>query len=146
MKRIQRLRRVATKNTEPSRTDQQYKKECDVNEIVKKFKRTGQVTHLAKSQGHYADVSEYPDLLRAFEVARIAEDAFSALPAHIRKRFGTKENYVQFLEDPRNDEEAVKLGLKVARQTSDKSPEAPKKSSKKEKSDDKSQNSASADA
>ena len=38
-------------------TDQQFKDDCDVNFIVDKFTKTGHLTHLAKFQGMYADVS-----------------------------------------------------------------------------------------
>lgn len=107
--------RVATLNEEPSKTQQQFKEDCDVNFIVKKFMRTGQLTHLAKQQGYYADMSEYPDLATAMQSLSEAQSAFDALPADLRRRFGNSPvEMVKFLQDPNNVEESIKLGLRNA--------------------------------
>ena len=61
--------RVYTVNNEPSMTDQQFKDDCDVNFNVNKFTKTGHLTHLAKFQGMYADVSAIPDLAEAMQMS-----------------------------------------------------------------------------
>ena len=105
-------KRVYTVNNEPSMTDQQFKDDCDVNFIVDKFTKTGHLTHLAKFQGMYADVSEIPDLAEAIQTVTIAQTAFDALPAELRSRFGNSPvNMVEFINDVNNKEEAIKLGL-----------------------------------
>lgn len=108
---------VSTINNLPSRTDQQFKADCDVNHIVTKFKKTGQISHLAKMQGQYLDVSEIKDLDVALQQVKTAQSAFDSLPAEIRQRFrNDPREYVKFLADPKNDEEAITLGLKVKKQ------------------------------
>lgn len=104
--------RVYTVNNEPSMTDQQFKDDCDVNFIVDKFTKTGNLTHLAKFQGMYADVSEIPDLAQAMQIVSTAQTAFDTLPAELRSRFGNSPvNMVEFLNDINNKDEAIKLGL-----------------------------------
>lgn len=107
-------KRIQTVNTEPSKTQQQFAKECDVNEIIRKYIKTGQISHLAKNQGVYADVSEIPDLHSAMMQVSQAQQAFDSLPAELRKRFGNSPvAMVEFLSNPMNDDEAIELGLKT---------------------------------
>lgn len=107
-------RRVYTENNEPSKTDQQFKEDCDVNTIMDRFLKTGQVSHLAKNQGLYADVSSAPDFQEAMEITSKANQAFEALPARVRERFGNSPiAMLAFLDNPENDKEAIALGLKT---------------------------------
>lgn len=64
-------------------------------------------------QGQFADVSEIPDLLEAIKTVTSAQQTFDELPAELRRKFGNSPvNMVEYLQDPSNDIEAVKLGLK----------------------------------
>lgn len=106
-------KRVQTINELPSKTDQSQKDDCDVNNIMAKFQRTGQITHLAKKSGTYYDSSEIPDLHQALQIVNEAGQNFSQLPAILRKKFNhDPQEFVKYLQDPSNDEEAIKLGLK----------------------------------
>jgi len=106
-------KKVFTVNNDVSKTDGSFKKMCDAKEIVNKFRTTGLVTHVAKKQGTYADVSQVPDLHQSMTVIKEAESEFMQLPAKIRKKFDNDmTKYYNFIMDPNNDEEAVKLGLK----------------------------------
>jgi hypothetical protein len=68
----------------------------------------------------------------------MANDAFMTLPAELRYKFNNDpQNFISYLQDPKNDEEAIKYGFKVKRQTEDlanpPSPaNPPKKSGKKQ--------------
>lgn len=106
-------KRVYTVNEEPSKTDQSFKDEVNVNNIISKFNKTGQISHLAKKQGMYADLSTIEDLHTSLTQVVQAQEAFDSLPAELRRRFGNSPvEMVNFLQDPANDQEAVKLGLK----------------------------------
>lgn len=106
-------RRVFTVNEEPSLTDQSQAKEADINEIIRKFERTGQITHLAKNRGIYADLSMLTDLQTAMEEVKFAEEAFMTIPADIRAKFDNDPTkLISFLANPANDDEAIKLGFK----------------------------------
>lgn len=100
----------------PSKTDASQANECDPNYIMKKFRKTGTITHLAKGIGSYQDVSNIPDLHLAMTQVSQAQQAFDALPSELRRRFGNSPvEMIHFLQDPNNDQEAIKLGLKVAK-------------------------------
>nr|QJB20187.1 MAG: internal scaffolding protein [Microvirus sp.] len=105
-------RRVKFFTTGPSRTKQSMKAECDINGIMKRYERTGVITHLAQRQAYFADVSEVPDFAAALESVRKAEDMFMSLPAKIRKEFGNDAGaYVEFCSDPANRDRMVELGI-----------------------------------
>lgn len=107
--------RVATDNTEPSMTDPSFQEQSDVNTIIKRYQKTGHWP--AKQTGQYMDLSETPDLHTAMDIVTKAQQAFNELPAELRKRFGNSPiELVNYLQDPTNDQEAIKLGLKEKRE------------------------------
>ena len=100
----------------PSKTDQSQKADCDPNVIMARYRKTKIWPGDPARAQQYADVSEIPDLMGAYEQIRLAEDAFSALPSEVRARFANSPvELYNFLQDPRNIDEAVKLGLAIAR-------------------------------
>jgi len=103
---------VSTPNDEPTLTQQQFAAECDVNNIMKKYEQTGELYHVNRRQGVYADMAgfgEYRDMLHA---VMDAKDRFESLPAEVRKRFGNDPgNLIDFLSDSKNTDEAISLGL-----------------------------------
>lgn len=104
--------RVYTKNTEPSLTQQQFKDECDINNIMKKYQSTGQFTHLTSRKGVYADFSQITDYQSMLHQVQYAQEAFSSLPAELRQRFRNDPGQLlAFLQDKRNYDEAIQLGL-----------------------------------
>jgi phage internal scaffolding protein len=109
-------RRVYTDNSIPSKTDQSFKEECDVNNIITRYKKTGQLTHLARTQGKYADVSEMKDLQESFQTVAQARDTFETLPAELRKKLNNDPvQLMEYLSNPENDDEAIRYGLKEKR-------------------------------
>lgn len=104
--------RIKSINQEPSLTQQQFKDQCDINNIIKRYRLTGEITHVSKKKGHYGDYSEVPDYQTAMEIVIKADTAFNELPASLRKRFGNSPaELLSFISDPANQEEAAKLGL-----------------------------------
>lgn len=103
---------VETINEEPSMTQQQYKDECDINNIMKKYTSTGQFTHVTSKKGIYGDFSEIKDYQGMLDTVMMAQDAFATLPAEVRSRFRNDPGYLlDFLQDEKNYDEALKLGL-----------------------------------
>lgn len=104
--------RVATLNAEPSKTQKHFKDQCDVNKIIEKFKKTGQITHVANNTGVYADLSQRPDYFTALQTVVKAEQAFMSLPAKLRQKLmNDPANLLPYLQDPKNRDEAVSFGL-----------------------------------
>lgn len=102
---------------DPSLAVQSAKDDCDINNIVKKYLRTGELPEMR--QAVYADVSELGDLRDATERVLAAEEAFMQLPAEVRRYFDNDPvRLVEFSQDPANLEKAVELGLAVRREPS----------------------------
>lgn len=103
---------VETLNLEPSLTQQHFEAECDINNIVKKYDRTGELSHLNRRRGVYADFSDIPDYAESLDRINRAQEAFLTLDAKIRQRFSNDpQKLINFLSDERNREEALSLGL-----------------------------------
>lgn len=92
-------------------TQQQFRDECDINEIVRRFGLTGQLPEnlRAPQYGDFTGVSDYQTALNA---VMAADDAFMELPAHVRERFDNDPaKFVDFCSDDSNRAEAERLGL-----------------------------------
>lgn len=97
-----------------SMTKQAFKDEVDINKIVKQFEKTGMVEHLNENQPFYGDVSELKGYQEALNVVNEADALFMAMSPAIRERFDNDPaKMIRFLEDPKNNKEAVDLGMVV---------------------------------
>lgn len=98
-------------NTDPTLTQQQFKEQCDINNIIKHYTQTGELP-LSKKVGQFLDVSNVQDYHSALTTVFEAQKAFDALPSNVRSRFENDPNQlIAFIEDDNNHEEALKLGL-----------------------------------
>lgn len=99
--------------TEPTRTQQHFRDECDINKVVERALRTGDATLFTTTQrAEYYDCTAFESYQASIDYVRDVEDDFDSLPSKTRKFFGNSvENYVSFMSDPRNAAQAVKLGL-----------------------------------
>lgn len=106
---------------DPSLTQQNFAAECDINMIVKRAAAGGELTHVNPRPGQYGDFSNIPDYREAFEVVKRANALFMGMDWQVRERFGNDpQRMVQFLQDPKNRDEAIKLGLVKAPEPSPK--------------------------
>lgn len=107
-------RQFGTKPEGDSLTQQQFKEECDVNNILSKYRRTGMVSHLAKHQGNFGDFSSVEEYQVSLDKLMTAQRSFEALPSEIRSKFeNDPAKLIEFLDNKNNDQEAIKLGLKI---------------------------------
>jgi len=96
------------------RTKQSFKKECDINRIMAKYLKTGEISPKAISQrtAVFADVSNVGDYQAGMEQIKEADEAFNGLPAKIRARFNNNPGeLLDFCADPDNKPEAIDLGI-----------------------------------
>lgn len=97
----------------PSKVQQQYKDQVDVNRIVQRMGFSG-LLPVGRDAPRFGDFPTV-DLVEAMNVVRSTEEAFMRLPAELRKRFGNDPGELwQWMQDPKNDAEAVRLGLFTA--------------------------------
>lgn len=103
--------KIATLNKEPSLTQQQFREECDINNIIKIHSQTG-VLPVSTKVGAFLDVSNVKDYQTSLHTVFEAQRAFDDLPSKIRSRFKNDPNQLlAFVEDEANHEEALQLGL-----------------------------------
>jgi len=104
---------------EPARrVKQSFVAECDINNIMKQYSATGQIAHINSraQQGQYRDLPDDVDFQSALNTVLEGEKAFASLPSKTRDRFGNDPaQFLMFMADPSNAEEATKMGLVTAR-------------------------------
>lgn len=96
---------------EESVTQQQFKDECDINEIVRRFGLTGEMPDdfRAPVSGDFTGVSDFQSAMQA---VRAAQEAFNSLPAEVRAEFSNDpQRMMDFLSNEKNRERALELGL-----------------------------------
>lgn len=94
-----------------SLTVQADAKDADINFIMERYARTGQLPGLSRlpSYGDFEGVSDYRE---ALDVVREADSLFMQLPAKVRSRFSNDPAaFVEFCQDPLNKLELADLGL-----------------------------------
>jgi len=102
------------------RTKQSMKDECDINQIMKKFEKTGILPDMIKTNPQYGDFSEPIEYRDSLELVRHAAEQFQALSAKVRARFNNDpEVFLDFATNPANAEEMVTLGLATKREPKD---------------------------
>ena len=97
----------------PSRTQQKFKEECDVNNILRNYVNTGVLNHVSDVAPQFGDFSQVPaDYGEALALIQRSEEEFMKLPSDVRERFDNSPvGIIKFLQDENNREEAIKLGL-----------------------------------
>ena len=112
--RTHRVRRRVLAKQDPemaSMTKQAYKRECDINEIMARFQKTGIVDHINAHQAQYGETTgqSFHD---AMNLVADATSMFNELPADARKFFANDPaRFLEFVEDPENHDKLVDLGL-----------------------------------
>lgn len=111
LKAFERIR-VSTSTTGPTLTKQAAKAECDINQILRKYVKTGLMTHINEQSPQYGDFSNPPLYQDAMNRVIEAQKSFMTLPAAIRKRFNNDPaEFLEFVSQPDSLEELRKMGL-----------------------------------
>jgi len=91
-------------------TDQSQAKQCDINLIVARYQKTGQLPPFR--DGVYLDVSEFSDYQESLNRAHALQEYFGSLPASMRERYGNSPAlFLEGIQSPEGREDAIELGL-----------------------------------
>lgn len=97
-------------------TNQSDKDSTDINVLMAQYQKTGFIMDMItgnKRQPVYGDFSNLPDYHQMKSTLARVTQAFNAYPATIRDKFKNDPALlIEYLNDPKNDAEAVSLGLK----------------------------------
>lgn len=96
-----------------TKTQQQYKKQQDIKEIIKKYNATGLLNkNIMANDPMFDDVSEIKDYQDAQNSIAKAAQEFDKLPEAVRAKFNyNPAALLDYLNDSENKEEAIELGL-----------------------------------
>lgn len=109
---------------DPTKAQQQFKEEADINNILRKFLNTGELNTIGEAR--YANIEELADLQDVIVTRAQVEEAWNALPAIARNALNDPETMVRYVEhclqtgdlDPLRE-----LGLANPKQDAPKPPE-----------------------
>lgn len=94
------------------KAQQQFAKDADINELVRRFGLTGQMPPPPSRLPQYGDFTQVTDFHEAMQRIRDAQEAFAELPAELREEFrNDPARFVAFTSNPENLEKAAELGL-----------------------------------
>lgn len=86
--------------------------ECDINTIMARYQKTGELTHVASQAAIYGDFYDVTDYKTGQERLLEADALFMELPAKLRDRFDNDPaKFVAFATDEKNLDELRELGL-----------------------------------
>jgi phage internal scaffolding protein len=96
----------------PSLTRQEFADDCDINNLMAKYEKTGVINHFNSGTPQFVDYSALPDLQNSLTVLADARAAFMQLPAHIRRDFDNDPvEFVNFASDKTNLNQLREWGL-----------------------------------
>ena len=96
---------------DPTMAQQQFREECDINTIMERFGRTGELIAPVRMP-QYGDFDGVNDYHSAMNAIVEAQSAFDQLPAKLRARFSNDPaEFVEFCTNEENRDEAIRLGL-----------------------------------
>jgi len=92
-------------------TRQEFERECNINNIMSKYQKTGVVDHITKHSPMYGDYDPI-DFQTALNTIKEGEAMFAELPSQARKYFSNDPaEFMAFVQDPENIDKLVELGL-----------------------------------
>lgn len=93
-------------------TKQEFKDECDINNILTQFKQTGIIQHIQKQTPIYSELPDELDYQTSLNIMSQASDAFSTLPSVVRRYFSNDPSrLLSALADPSMRETLEGLGV-----------------------------------
>jgi len=107
-----------------SRAKQSMAVECNINNIMKRYQKTGALSHVNRRGADYGFATSL-DFAESMRVVVAGQELFDGLPSSIRSKFSNDPAaFLAFVQDEGNAEEMVELGLreKPSKATSEASP------------------------
>ncbi len=93
------------------RAKQSMRDECDINNIMSKYAKTGYVDHFARHGGDYGFATSV-SFHEAMNIVSKADQMFDELPSKARNRFhGDPAEFLDFVQNEDNLDEMRELGL-----------------------------------
>lgn len=96
-------------------TKQYFREQTDINQIMRKYEKTGVMTFVTNRMPEFLALDDNFSFQDAMNMVIKANKVFDELPSAIRKRFqNSPHEFLEFMQDPANTQEAIELGLAEA--------------------------------
>lgn len=106
-------------------TKQSHKEECDINNILRQYQRTGIISHVQNARAQFLDLPSDADFQQSMHIVMAAQAAFADLPSKVRAHFGNDPaQFLAAFADPGQEQQLREFGLLNPRPESDPSPSA----------------------
>lgn len=97
-----------------SMTKQEFSAECDINNVMKRYQKSGVIEHRSSYEGRYGDFLDAPDYQTAANAIIAADEMFASLPSTVRREFDNDPvRFLEFVHDPKNEDRIYEMGLAV---------------------------------
>lgn len=94
----------------PSKTEQSYKDECNIDFIISNFVKTG-IDPREGRQMSYVDCTQVKDFQSAQNLIAETKSMYYALPSEIRDEFKTVDKYLEYVSNPENLKDCYERGI-----------------------------------
>jgi len=92
-------------------TKQEFKEECDINNIMALYNKTGQISHVSHQLPQYVDL-DGQDFYEAMQIVAEGKTIFEQLPSSVRTKFENDPGkFLDFVHNPENLPEMAEMGL-----------------------------------
>jgi phage internal scaffolding protein len=104
--------RVVLDTGNVSYVQRQFGADANINAIMTKYRKTGLINYVNAGTPRFGDFSNVVDYQTALNSVLDVQERFQLLPADVRKRFANDPaGFLEFVQDPSNQDELVRLGL-----------------------------------
>lgn len=98
--------------TGPSMTEQSHKDSCDINVLMARYEKMGDIPLGRDGQPFFGDFTNASDFHAMQNKVIETQASFDMLPADLRKKFDHDPGkLLDFISDPSNLKDAINLGL-----------------------------------
>lgn len=103
--------RVKTINTEKTLTKQNLADQANVNNIIRRYAKTGTLPNLNNLEAIYGEITSQ-GLQEAHEMIASASEAFDQIPSEIRKQFNNDAGlFIDYATNPQNIQQMASWNL-----------------------------------
>lgn len=97
---------------EPCLVEQHHSDDTLIQNILKKYDKTGVFYHVNQAQASYQDNTPFNEYQDMFDKIKAADANFAALPSHIRAEFNNNTGeFLEFVNNDNNLDKMQEMGL-----------------------------------
>lgn len=93
-------------------TQQHFREEVSINNIIAKYNKTGVINHVSRNRLRFGEFRDLAEHITDIDKVTKAQQSFETLPATLRNEFGNSiEGFFKFVKNPANNEQLIKWGI-----------------------------------